>query len=193
MQTESYTRQRRQKGLEKLRAQQYYRKNRGKAKLQARKRYRRVRKQPSFKKRQRVRKKKPWLFKRKHAVEDVKGEVLAPTDIAFIHPDSGEMVGLRSVQPLSGMINYQVGPSDFGMIPIDRVMDEADFPSWQDIEDFYDLMDNAYLTDEEDAEFDKIDEADEAEHGGAEEGDAKMARSEQMLRNVIVGYLCKDG
>lgn len=193
MQSEGYTRQRKQKGLEKLKAQQYYRKNRGKSKLQARQRYRQVRKKPSFKKRQKIRKRKPWLFRRKHAFEDVKGEVLAPTDISFIHPDTGEIVGLRSVQPLSGMINYQTGPSDFGMVPIDDVMENPEFPSWQDIEDFYDLMDRAYLSDEEDAEFDKIDEADEAEHGGPDEEEKKLARSEQMIRNVVVGYLRGDG
>ena len=163
---EGYTRQRKQKGLDKLKARQYYRKNRGRAKLKARARYRRVRKQPSFKKRQKLRKKKPWRFKRKHAAEDVKGEVLAPVDIAFFHPETGDMVGLRSVNPMSGMINYQIGPSDFGMVPINDVMEHASFPSWQDIEDFYDLMDNAYLDDEEDAAFDRVDEADEAEHGG---------------------------
>ena len=193
MQTDGYTRQKRQKGLSKLKGQMYYRKNRGKAKMRSRARYRKVRKQPAFRKRQKIRRKKPWMFKRKRAAEDIKGEVLAPVDIAFVHPDSGEVVGLRSVHPLSGMINFQSGPSDFGMVPIDRVMEEAEFLTWEDIEGFYDLMDRAFLTDAEEEEFDEMDDADEDEHGGPDEAEVKVARREQMIKNVVVGYLCRHG
>lgn len=155
-------RQRWQKGREKLRARKNYLRNRGKAKINAKKRYQKKKNLASFKKKQRIRRKKPWLSKRKHAFDEM-GQALTPADLAFLEPGTGELAVVREISPMTGLVTYMVG-TNIKSVPVEDLIEDADFPTLEDLEQFYDLLDATFLTDEEEAEFDAADEAYERSH-----------------------------
>lgn len=166
---QAYTKQRRQKGIAKYKAQQSYRRQRGSAKIKSRKRYRVARNKPGFKRKQKIRKKKPWLYRRIQAVKEVSsGTTILPHDISFIHPDTGEVSIIRDVSQITGNIMYMTESNGFGTLPLERFFDEIVFLDFEDIENFYELFDNYYLTEGEEAEFDKSDALAEAEEVQAE-------------------------
>lgn len=189
---DTISRQKWQRGIDKLKSRQKYLKNRGKSKAKSRQRYRRVRKQPSFKKKQRIRRKKPWLSKRKRA--DMENSI-QPADISFIHPDTGEVVGIEAVHPFDDTVQFIDQEGNTGSMEIGDVLERAGFPSWDDIEAFYDMLDNVYLTEEEDQGFDNND-LEEALQFGDEPDEEKlwdvlerMARRQGMINNVVKKYL----
>ncbi len=184
--------QTRQKGLAKLKSKQRYIKNRGKSKAKSRQRYRKVRKQPSFKKKQRIRRKKPWLSKRKRAEESENS--VQPQDISFIHPDTGEAVGIEAIDPSDYTIKYVDDDGEMGTIDIEDVIDRAEFPSWDDIEEFYDVLDDIFLSEEEDERFDNVDLEEALEHGDEPDEEKlwdvidRVARRQEMIENVVRKY-----
>ena len=172
-------RQRRQKGIAKFKAQKNYRKSRGTAKIKARKRYRFVKNKPGFKRKQKIRKKKPWLFRRIKAVKEVSsGNIHIPHDITFIHPDTEEVSVVRDLSQITGDVMYMTENLGYGTLPLESFLEEIVFLSYEDIENFYEVFDHLYLTDDEEDAFDKSDAV-------AEESEEKIAT---MVESLVGKY-----
>jgi len=60
-------RQKKQRGIKKIKSKQWYKRNKARAKLKARKRYKKIKRNPSFKRQQKIRRKHKERFKRKFA------------------------------------------------------------------------------------------------------------------------------
>ena len=93
-------RQRRQKGVQRLKSRRNYMKNRAKARSRSRRRYKRVRNQPAFKKQQKIRRKNPQRFKRRRA------NVLTAPDIAFVLGLGMTLGYVHNVSPMTGLVTY---------------------------------------------------------------------------------------
>lgn len=93
-------RQRRQKGISRIRSRQYYRKNRQKARMRAKIRYRRNKNKPAFKKQRKIRRKNPQRFRRR------RGSVLTAPEIAFVIGGNFDLGYVHSLSPMTGMVTY---------------------------------------------------------------------------------------
>ena len=132
-------RQRRQKGLDKLKAKQRYKRTRARAKVKAKQRYKRLRKNPAFKKQQGIRRKHPERFKRRRA------EVLTAPEIAFVLGSDMALGYVHTVSGMSGLVTYhrtvQGGNSStMESMNVGDFMASVGFLSEQDLDSMFDLI-----------------------------------------------------
>lgn len=130
----AFHRQRRQRGLAKVKSRRYYMKHRAQNKLRARKRYRKMRNNPAFKRRQRMYRMNPQRFKR-----------LASTGfpaIPFWSASLGDglVVGVDDDEVFYTLLS---SPDDLRVIYHQDFLDTAVFLEDEDIERFFDLLDES--------------------------------------------------
>jgi len=94
-------RQRRQKGVSRIKSRQNYRKNRQRSRQKAKLRYKKQRKNPLFKRQQKIRKKNPQRFRRR------RGGVLVAPEIAFVIGRGYQIGYVHAVSPMTGLVTFQ--------------------------------------------------------------------------------------
>ena len=128
-------RQRKQRGVDKIKAKQRYRKNRAKYKQRAKKRYRRLKNNSTFKKNRKTRRKNPQRFKRR------KGGVWVAPDIAFSIGRDQDLGYVHSISPLTGLVNFHLVNGDFMSLPVSVFLCSVAFLTEQDIDAMFELID----------------------------------------------------
>lgn len=131
----AYKRQRRQRGLAKVKSRRYYMKHRAQNKLRARKRYKRMRNNPAFKRRQRLYRMNPQRFKRLASMAGFDpipfwSASLGDGMVVGVNDESVFYVAARSPEELQSIYHQ-----DF--------LDTAAFLEDADIERFFSLLDEA--------------------------------------------------
>lgn len=131
----AYKRQRRQRGLAKIKSRRYYMKHRAQNKLRARKRYRKMRNNPAFKRRQRLYRRNPQRFKRLASMAGFApipfwSASLGDGLVVGVNDESVFYVSLRSPDNLQSSYHQ-----DF--------LDTAVFLEDEDIERFFSLLDES--------------------------------------------------
>jgi len=132
------TRQRRRKGLSRIKGKQYYRKNKQKARRRSKQWYRRLKKNPQFKKQQQIRRKNPQRFKRRL------GSVLTAPDIAFLIGNDLDMGYVHNLSPMTGMVTYvrfTPGQNLLESLDVPDFMASVGFLSEEDVDAMFRLID----------------------------------------------------
>jgi hypothetical protein len=132
----AYQRQRRQRGLAKVKSHRYYMKHRAQNKMRARKRYKRMRNNPAFKRRQRLYRMNPQRFMRRTA------SFAGFDPIPFWSASLGDglVVGVDDDEVFYTLLS---SPEDLQVIYHQDFLDTAAFLEDADIESFFSILDEA--------------------------------------------------
>lgn len=131
----AYQRQRRQRGLAKVKSHRYYMKHRAQNKLRARKRYRRMRNNPAFKRRQRLYRMNPQRFKRRASFAG-----FDPIPFWSASLGDGMVVGVDDDEVFYTLLS---DPEELQVIYHQDFLDTAAFLEDSDIERFFSILDEA--------------------------------------------------
>lgn len=131
----AYLRQRRQRGRAKVESRRYYMKHRTQNKLRARKRYRRMKNNPAFKRRQRLYRANPQRFKRRASLAG-----FDPIPFWSASLGDGLVVGVGGDEVF---FTLAASPEDLRVIYHQDFLDTAVFLEDEDIERFFDLLDES--------------------------------------------------
>lgn len=128
-------RQRRQKGMSKIKSKQRYRKNRQKYKQKAKLRYKKNKNRPNFKRQRKVRRKHPQRFRRRT------GNVLTAPDIAFVIGRDLQLGYVHSVSPMTGLVTFYLKDGEWMSLPVPVFLCAVSFLSEEDIDAMFQLID----------------------------------------------------
>ena len=134
----SAPRMRKNKGLARTKARQYYRKNRHRVKRQSKLWYRKRKGDSRFKRRQHLRRRNPGRFKKRE------GSVLTAPEIAFVTGADLDLGYVHNLSPMTGMVTFNIKAKDADplySLPVMAFLSSVVFLSDEDIDAMFDLID----------------------------------------------------